>query len=581
MHPTFTPLTSSYQKTPNFWDPSIGLAWRIPGMTGFLGRLLGSDKGHTVLRAGYSIASLREGTYTFWNMYGANVGLSASTSVDPSGFPQYFGAPGSVLFRNNLPSRPAPVSPNYPITPAISDGLNGFDPNLKMGYVQSWNVELQRELGKATSLALRYTGNHGLKEWRQVNLNEVNTFENGFQTEFYNAQKNLAIANGVSVPQLLTLPTANLKANFGNQGLSGQTNIPILTAALAGATNDTTIATQLARNQVGGVARDISVNTTRTSRLVAAGYPANFFVVNPDVAGSTTSNGGAFLLTNLGSSYYDSFQAQLNRRLASGLQFQASYVLAHSIADGALNSLSDFSSPTTFRNFRLDRGPTGFDIRHAIKADWIYELPFGTGRHFLAGGNSITKKVLEGWRVTGVSRLQSGAPFQLTSGRTGLNQNEAGVVLHNITASQLQSQMSIRKTTGANGVGLVYYLPQTIVENTNSAFEVNGKTLANLNPNAPYIGPQLGQGDFGYRVFLNNPWQYHFDVSLVKITKIKESVNVEFRVNALDVLNLTNFFIANGPSSASFGQTTSAYRDFSGSADPGARIVEFAIRLNF
>jgi hypothetical protein len=175
------------------------------------------------------------------------------------------------------------VSPAYPITPAISDSLNGFDPNLRIGYVQSWNVELQRELSHASVIDIRYTGNHGVGEWRQFNLNEVNTFENGFQKEFYNAQNNLAIANGVSVAQLFSIPTANLKNNFGNQGLPGQVNIPIYTTALAGATADTTIATQLARNQVGGSARDISTNTTRMGRLLAAGYPANFFVVNPDV----------------------------------------------------------------------------------------------------------------------------------------------------------------------------------------------------------------------------------------------------------------------------------------------------------
>src|SRR6185437_6569319 len=221
------------------------------------GMLFGRQKGKSVMRAGYAISTLREGTNTYLSTYGSNVGVSASDGVDPNGFPQYFGAPGSVLFRNPLPSRPAPASPAYPITPAISDGVNGFDPNLKICYVQSWNVELQRELSHTSVLDIRYTGNHGVGEWRQFNLNEVNTFENGFQKEFYAAQNNLAIANGVSVAQLFALPSAGLKNNFGNQGLPGQVNIPLYTTALAGATADTTIATQLARNQVGGSARDI------------------------------------------------------------------------------------------------------------------------------------------------------------------------------------------------------------------------------------------------------------------------------------------------------------------------------------
>jgi hypothetical protein len=576
VHPTFTPLGQAY-KTPNFFSPSVGLAWQLPGAGGPLGVIFGNAKGKSVLRAGYSISSLREGTLTFLNIYGSNVGVTSSTSVDPSNFPQYFGAPGSVLFRSpTLPSRPAPVSPAYPITPAITDSLNAFDPNLKMGYVQSWNIELQRQLNASTVFDIRYTGNHGLDEWRQVNLNEVNTFENGFQNDFYTAQSNLAIANSLSVPQLLSTPLAALKTvNFGNTGLPGQRDIPIIQTALA-TTTDTTTAQQLLRNQVGGVANGISGNVTRMGRLVASGKPANFFVVNPDVVG-----GGTYLVTNLGSSYYNSLQVELRRRMASGLLFQGSYVWSHSIADGALNSLNDFSSPTTFRNIRLDRSPALSDIRHAFKMNWIYELPFGTGRAYLSHGNKVLGKVLQGWEIAGVSRVQSGTPFQLTSGRTGMNQNETGVVLHNMTTSQLQDMMSIRKTTGSNGVGQVLYLPDSLIANTNAAFETNGKSVANLDPNAPYIGPQLSPGQFGYEVFLRNPWQYHLDVSLVKITRIKEKANIEFRAQALDVLNLTNFYVANGPSSASFGQTTSAYRDFSGTNDPGARIVEFVLRVNF
>ncbi len=45
-------------------------------------------------------------------------------------------------------------------------------------------------------------GNHGVDLWAPVNLNEVNTVENTFLTQFQAAQNNLAIANGISVPQL-------------------------------------------------------------------------------------------------------------------------------------------------------------------------------------------------------------------------------------------------------------------------------------------------------------------------------------------------------------------------------------------
>jgi hypothetical protein len=569
--PVFEPMKRPYS-VPSTFSPSIGFAWQMPGSNGLLSWLTGKEKGKSVLRAGYSIASIREGTYVFQNLYGSNVGLTNSTSVDPGNYPQYFGAPGSVLFRDaTLPSRPAPTTPNYPIPALITNSLNGFDPNLRMGYVQSWNLGFQRELAKDTVMEVRYTGNHGLKEWRQVNLNEVNLFESGFLDEFYKAANNLAIANGIPV-SMLPYTTTLKSNNFANQGLPGQQDIKMLSTGLT-TTNDPTYAQYLRQNRPGSLVGQIYNVTTNMNKLVAAGYPRNLFVANPDVA-----SGGSYMLTNMGSSFYNAMQVEFRRRMKSGLFFQGSYVWAHSIINGAADQLNDFSSPTTFRNTRLDRGPASFDIRHAFKINSIYELPFGHGRKYLTGGPAVARKLIEGWEIAGVGRIQSGTPFNLTSGRTGMNTAEAGVVLYNMTAAQLQSMMQIRKTTGADGIGKVFYLPQDIVDNTNAAFELNNKTL---DPSKPYIGPQIIPGQFGNHVFLYGPRQTHIDLSVVKHTRFGEKRSVEFRANFLDALNMTNFFLANAPSSTSFGQTTSAFRDFSGSNDPGARIIEFMLRVNF
>jgi hypothetical protein len=316
------------------------------------------------------------------------------------------------------------------------------------------------------------------------------------------------------------------------------------------------------------------------SRLTAAGYPANLFVVNPAVAG-----GGSYLLTNGGSSTYNALQVEVNRRLASGLLMQGSYVWSHSLVNGSQSSLVDFNQPTTLRGGAQDKVPGGYDLRHAFKINGVYELPFGPHRRFLASANPVVRKVVEGWQISGISRVQSGAPFQLTSGRTGMNAGvnsvDTGVVLYNMTTSQLQDMMQIRKTTGANGIGQVMYLPQSLIDNSNAAFELNGKSWANLNTSAPYIGPQLAPNQYGYKVFLYNPWQYHLDLAAKKVTNVGERVKAEFQVSFLDALNLTNFFLANGPSSTSFGRTTSAYNDFAGSADPGSRLIEFRLRVSF
>jgi Carboxypeptidase regulatory-like domain len=585
--PTYSQLTSdNTYHMPAVWAPSVGIAWQVPAHEGILGAIFGHHAGASVLRMGYSIATTREGSGTYQSVYAANQGITVSASISPTTYPADFGPAGSVLFRDaTLPTRSGlPTTQVFPIPATFTASLNAFDPNLKMGYVQSWNIGFQREISRNTVVEVRYTGNHGLHEWRQLNLNEVNTIENGFQSVFAAARNNLTIARGGNINN-----TAGGN-NYGNQGLAGQTPIPFLQSAL-GTTccTDSSTAQQLTLGQIGSLANGIATNATRYANMTAAGYPANYFVVNPTVAG-----GGTFDVLPWGSSYYDSGQVELRRRLAAGMQFQMNYSFSKSLADGATASSSTFSQPTTLRDLRMDKVPDGFDIRQAIKANYIYELPFGPGRHFLSGtSNKVLKKAIEGWEVAGVARVQSGTPL-FWSGFGTVNPNSSGVVLHNITTSQLQSMVNLTKGQNpVSGAPAVYYLPPPVspsgltssnntnfITNTQAAFNVNNLTPAQVDPSAPYIGP-AGAGQWACRCYIYLPWQRHFDVSLIKVTHIRESVTLEFRAQALNVFNITNFLPGQGNTSSTFGTVTSAYRDISGTYDPGGRILEFVGRINF
>jgi hypothetical protein len=252
------------------------------------------------------------------------------------------------------------------------------------------------------------------------------------------------------------------------------------------------------------------------------------------------------------------------------------------------------TSPTTFRNLRLDKSVAPRDIRHAFKFDWIYELPVGPGKRFISGGPGFIKKTFEGWQIGGVTRIQSGAPTGINSGRLTFNNRESGVVLYNMTQKQLQEMVKIRKTSvcNASGVcqGVVYWLPQNVIDNTLAAFEVGGKTLANLDRNAPYIGPPTTPGQLGANLFVYGPWTSRWDLNLMKRTYITEKVNFELRAQFLNAFNQSSITIrAVGNNSdeqgigATFGQTRNAFRDFtvSGTNDPGGRLIEFQLRLNF
>jgi hypothetical protein len=374
--------------------------------------------------------------------------------------------------------------------------------------------------------------------------------------------------------------------------LPGQVNIPFISSALGtSCCNNSTLAGYLAYGKVGSFASSLSGTLADNQNWVAAGYPANYFVVNPTVAA-----GGTYDVLPLGSSYYDSGQVELRRRLAAGMQFQLNYSFSKSLANGATASSSSSGQPSTFRDLAMNKTPDGFDIRQAIKANYIYELPFGPGRHFLSNpGNKVVKKMVEGWEIAGVARVQSGTPIQIGGGFATVNGNSSGVFLHNITLKQIQSLYNIDKTQNpVSGIPQVYFLPPPVaptgltsanntnlIDNSWAAFGTNNLTPAQLNTSAPYISP-AGAGQWGGFDYVYANWQRHFDVSLIKVTHIKESVTIEFRAQALNVANITNFLPGTlSTTSTSLGVVSSAYRDISGTYDPGGRILEGVLRVNF
>ncbi len=569
--------------------PSVGFAWQ-PSAGGWLGKILG-EQGQTVLRGGYSIAFVREGFNSFNAMFGANEGVTFQVGTSPGTNPAEFGTPGSRWLRDDPSTYPflPLIDPVNQFTARQGASLNDFHPDLQTGYVQSWSFGIQREINKDTAFEIRYVANHGTKLWRQYELSEVNIFENGFLDEFNIAMENLRIAR-------LANPASN---NFGNQGLPGQRPIPIIQTSLA-TTNDATFATTIARGEAGRLAANIGQNLTRMNRLIAAGLvPAitmpdpndpsqnitvsNFFIVNP------RSPSNAFIMDNGADSTFNSLQMELRRRMANGLLVQGSYVWAKSLTNFYAASSSVFSQPTTLRDFGYDKGPAPRDIRHALKFDWIHELPIGPGRKFLDTNAPVLKKVLEGWQWSGVVRLQSGTPFLLSSGRLTFNNFDSGVILNNITLDQLQDLVKIRKQTVCDATGcrgVTFWLPEHIIQNSIAAFDLGGT----LDPSQPYIGPPTEPGKLGQRIFLYGPWTSRFDFSLLKKTTITETVNVEFRVQLLNAFNQSIITIqapgtdaAAGGITTSFGQTRNAYRDFtvSGTNDPGGRLVEFQLRINF
>jgi len=585
------PGSNAYNTDKNNFAPNFGIAYSPDFHSGFFHWLFG-DSGQSVLRAGYSIA---------YNQDGTNVG---STGLDTNpgqtfavGFSTAAGTlPGGTLFRDPgaIPT-PTITAPTFPFTPGVNDQAVAFDPNLRTGYVQSWTFGYQREIMKDTVFEVRYVGNRAKKLTRLWSINEVNTIENGFANEFRIAQANL-IANNAS-------GIAARRGSFAFFGTgTGTTPLPIFLAYLngrslaSGAANTASnytgtnwTNTTLTNNMTVAapsptlVAGSLSGSATFRGNALTAGLPPNFFIVNPGVVA------GAFIIDNSASSTYDALQVELRRRLSAGLLLQANYTWSHALSDAYAVSSFSQSNFVSIRNPRLNYTQSPFDIRHSFKADFIYELPVGRGQRFWGDAGSKTNWLVGGWGINGTARVQSGSPFRL-----------GNVTLVNMTRGELQKMVEIHKNPST-----VTWLPDDVITNTIRAFSVSPTSATGYAGTPPDMSkPFIAPAGFGNcqasfngqcgnsNIVIYGPRFTRIDMSLVKKVTFSENTNLEFRVEALNVINnqnfkigsfandVTNFAIADF-SSATFGQTTVAYQDTSTTTDPGGRLLQFVLRFNF
>ena len=111
-------------------------------------------------------------------------------------------------------------------------------------------------------------------------------------------------------------------------------------------------------------------------------------------------------------SNYHSLQARLQQRLSAGLAMLASYTWSKSIDDASnfFPSAGDPNYPQNSYDLRAERGRSNFDVAHRLSVSYVYDLPFGKGRTYLADDGAWST-ILTGWQTSGIVTLQTGRPF--------------------------------------------------------------------------------------------------------------------------------------------------------------------------
>jgi hypothetical protein len=509
--------------------PRVGFAWTPHFGDSLWGKIFGRGE-ETVFRGGYDLTYFDEGTNMFASTAGNNTGHSqVRLATAGTNFPigNTLQSPMPTLIYT--PAAYQEVLNQSEIT--FVNGLGSMYSDLRTGYVNAWNIGVQRQIAKDTVIEVRYVGNRADRLWHTFSLNEVNIFENGFLNQFKVAQANLAIneANGLT--------------GFANNNLAGQAATPIFDAAFGArgaqpvlpanqAYTNANFISDLRNGEAGRLAGRLATSATYLCRMVGSTfgpcltggrnynapgpYPMNFFMVNPYAVS------GLNVVDDDGWSRYQGMQIQFRRRYANWLTANVNYTLAKNTGNVFADNATQSANYFTLRDKAMNDGPAPFDVRHVLQSYGTYDLPFGRGRK-VDIQNSVLNAVAGGWTVGGIFTMQSGTPIRLVSGRQTVNGSDAGVVLMNgHTLQDIQKLINVRP-------------------HPTQSFSRYWADAALIGPDgrasAEYLAPPTNPGEWGQILYLRgtNPWS--FDMSFNKTTGMVGHSQITVHVTIQNVLN--------------------------------------------
>jgi len=245
-----------------------------------------------------------------------------------------------------------------------------------------------------------------------------------------------------------------------------------------------------------------------------------------------------------GSSNYQGLQAKVEKRFSSGLYLLDSFTWSKSIdvaaqaqdGSGGCDNCGNFiPSVQNIYNVKGDRGISANNRPLINVASVVWTLPVGRGQRFLSNADSFWNTVLGGWQMTDIFQARSGDPLTFAYSPDSVTQVSPLITI------------SGRNNYRPNQTGAA------IASNKTYKGYFNTANFSTPQPYAPF-GNSPRNAVRGYAF-----WQ--LDTGLTKDFPITEKAKVQFRAEAFNLTNKTNFgepnTLYNGAGSTTFGVITS------------------------
>jgi hypothetical protein len=184
-------------------------------------------------------------------------------------------------------------------------------------------------------------------------------------------------------------------------------------------------------------------------------------------------------------------------------------------------------------------------LRHRFSMGYSLDLPFGKGRRFLSNRKFISE-IFSGWSTYGIVTLQSGRPFTVALLPENDNSN-TGMASLGFGANNRPNRISSGK------------LPDP---GPDAWFDTSAFVIADY-------------GSFGNsgRNILDGPGYCDFSASVMKDSKVREGLNLQFRAEFFNAFNHTSFDLPdNFLGSPAFGRINSAQNP---------RLIQFGLKIMY
>jgi len=517
----------------NNFAPRVGFAYTPH----FWKKLLGEDA--TVIRGGFSIAY----DPSFYNIL-LNVQNQAPFSAA-------FSLTGNALLPN-VPNSPfaIPANPTGEVirAQAVASGatpLGKLDPrflaqvhvspDFHSPYSEQFSLGVQHQFGRNQVAEVRYVGTHGVGLFQNVNDNFV-------VGPMYNGITNYA-GTGIDTPAFRQFIPA-------------------------------------------GIVPQVCVNDPTTLTINEAACNGR---IKRQAAITTRSNSA--------SSIYHSLQARYNGRLLNdALSVGGSYTFSKTIDNASEIFGFDIASANAQNPFCLgscERSLSQIDRPHALSANFIYDVPYWKEQRGVVG------HLLGGWQLNGVFVLTSGVPYtpgQFFNGLLGLgntyltsgdrpfvgnpNANQQLVGISEIDAAifygtDINNQSGFLSLNALNTTGDVVSVTPNDV-----------RFILNLPGAAKIFNTPFGTAT---RNSLRGPKLNQLNMGLFKNIKVRESLGVQIRAEAFNVLNHPQpGYGVNSNAPNGFGYLPDFFTEDAGSTfandqeiEFARRVIQFGVRITF